>query len=186
MEALVVGNLVTVTQAREHCLRDAADDSQDALWNLLIPAISEAAALWADRQFTPTDGVTRDFGGGERVQFSPWELRSVQTVEDASGFDLDYTLYPVSGTAQGTYFTISTAGGVACSITGDWGMAEIPPSVQLACLIALDSYYRNPSMHASESLGSYSFSEVVSQWEIGGLPRASRSLLDNFRRISVI
>jgi hypothetical protein len=182
---LVVPYLVSVEQAREHCLRDSADTSQDTLWNLLIPAVSEAAALWADRQFAPEDNVERVFGGGDRIQFSPWELREITTVEDENGAELGGTLFPVSGSAQGTYWSVETTGNVGCTILGDWGMAETPPSVQLACLIALDSYYRNPSMHSSESLGGYSFVEVSSQWEIGGLPRASRALLDNFRRVHV-
>ena len=58
-------------------------------------------------------------------------------------------------------------------VTGDWGMAAVPHARAARRLIALDSYYRNPAGHSSESLGSYSFTEVLSQWEIGGLPRAA-------------
>jgi hypothetical protein len=186
-EPLAVEPLVTVDQVRAHCLRDVGDASMDYLWDLLIPSVSEAASLWADRQFSPVDDVTRGFPATARIMFSPWELRTITSVETENADALDYALFPPSGTSMATYFSMVVAETDALSVvvTGDWGMAAIPPSVQLAVLIAIDSYYRNPSMHSSESLGSYSFSEVVSQWEIGGLPRASRSLLDNFRRISV-
>ena len=103
--ALAIADLVTLEEARLYCLRDETDTSYDALWAVLIPGISEAASLWADRQFTPQDDVTRDFpaaGWAGRTILSPWELREARTVS-LDGGEVDFGLYPIGGTSQGTY-----------------------------------------------------------------------------------
>ena len=79
----------------------------------------------------------------------------------------------------------ASSDGAVLTIDGDWGMLEVPAAVRHACLITLDSYYQNTAGHASESLGGHRYSEVVSGSEVGGLPRASRDLLEHYRRVSV-
>ena len=132
--ALAIADLVTLEEARLYCLRDETDTSYDGLWAVLIPGISEAASLWADRQFTPQDEVTRDFpaaGWAGRTILSPWELREAHTVA-LDGAEVDYGLYPIGGTSQGTYWSVeASSDGAVLTIDGDWGMLEVPPAVKL-------------------------------------------------------
>jgi hypothetical protein len=114
----------------------------------------------------------------------------------------EYRLLPPGLSPEGTYRSITlpaltqTASGYSnfidgefvyrpgasyeVTVTGNWGIGEVPDDVELAVLIAIKNAYENPSSFAAGNVGGMSFAEIVEQstslWE-RMLPEASRALL---------
>ena len=201
--------LTTMGAVRAYCLREEGDSSRDAILAPLLNAFSSAIPRFCEREFYPTDALTRTFSynGSGYMSFAPYDLREVTTVRvkartssDWTDWDedTDYALEPTNRTPEGTYLWMRApelANPRATpprndvglqwmvEITGDWGMSEVPADAELACLISIDWRYKNPSGAQSVDVGELS---QDSYYGGGGyvppLPAEAISLLQAIRR----
>lgn len=204
--------LVSVKEGRLYCFRDEDDQSRDAL---LIDAInSVSSAIWThcEREFKPTNGVTRTFALRTRnvngswvgwIDLIPYDLRSATTVtlytdqplasQDVLTID-EYRLRPVGAALGGTYLNLVTIPpaipeeqpgfGWEATIAGDWGMAAVPADVRMAALQWIDNIVKNPGSYASVEMGGFT---VAPDLELGsvvraGMPTAVKHRLADFCR----
>lgn len=181
-------DFVTVAEARSYVLRDAADTTQDTLFEVLIPAYSQAAQDYCDRTFVTENDATHTFAvieGTTFISLTPYEVRPAGLTLTP---ELAYRGEPTHLSSLGTYLSLLLDSPVTAEtvvdVTGDYGPVGLPAAVKLAVLKAIDNDYRNPSGHGTQSLGPYSYSETadVATDSTFSLPRASRNLLNPYRR----
>lgn len=205
--------LTTIENARLWCLRDSTDDSKDDLFTLLINSVSRRVARHCAREFFPTDDDTRLFAydGSTYLNLAPYDLRAITaiTVTPAGGsavtLDPDnpdsgtlYKMNPRNKTDEGTYLWLSLpvfrnpgafpehsrVGLMSeASITGDWGMEELPADLEEAVLITIEDEYLNPAAAQRVQVGPNQIDPVQpSEDEESPFPRKAMLILEAIRR----
>lgn len=197
--------LVGLEEARLFVLRRSADRTRD---ELLIDAINDVSgAIWdyCQREFKPTAiNAARIFNydGQGKLDLAPYDLRALTSVKlytdlaSAQQVTLtgsQYRLEPRGGSRAGTYLAVAlpypsyvetTYGfGWQVTVTGDWGMAETPYAVKLACKQWVDNLVKNPGSWASSEYNGYSVQpEFDEPGRRAGMPPAVRHRLEPWRR----
>lgn len=191
--------LVTINQARLHVLRNDSIATQDDKLTMYINLASDIIQDWCDREFTPTDAITRkfDYDGDGWLPLSPYEIRTVtlltfygDTATPQTFTATDYRLEPRNANRWGTYTGVnllwpSIRGqfGTEVEITANWGMAAVPGAAQIACLVYVEDLFRNPGGFSTMTAGAYTVTEDLSGgYPAGGLPPRAQKLLEIFRR----
>jgi hypothetical protein len=160
---------------------------------------------------TDNDTRTINYDGEGVLSLSPWDLRSItEFLLTADGQSVSqtlsnrfYKLEPAQKTPEGTYLNIRVAdagwwpmlaanasywrfpmfgGGYQATITGDWGCAEVPSDVEMACLVTVDDAYRNPGSVTSFAQGGGFVAGEPLSGPIGSIPIGARRLLLPYKR----
>jgi hypothetical protein len=198
--------LIDKRYARLILNNDALDETYDELLDLLIDSYSEAVVEYTERQFTPDDDTTYLFrhSGRGSLDLRPYELRSATEISySPEGYDPvllaadQWRGEPRNKSRWGTYLWLSAPivtatavpyfpyqswSAITVSITGDWGMTEVPSNVKLAVAACVDNYFRNSTGVQSQSLGALSFAEEPKTEEGLEICGAARRLLRPFVR----
>jgi hypothetical protein len=162
-------------------------------------------------QPTDNDTRTINYDGEGVLNLTPWELRSVtnldlvldgQTVGQTLT-DRFYKLEPAQKTPERTYLNIRVAdsgwwpmlafnqsiwrwptfgGGYQATITGNWGIGQVPADVEMACLVTVDDAYRNPGSVTSFAQGGGFVAGEPLSGPIGSIPLGARRLLLPYKR----
>lgn len=144
-----------------------------------------------------------DVDDGGRVNFEPFDLRVLGSATlypdlDSGSQDLlgvtEYRLRPTNGTPSGTFLYMHTIAptingletqfGHQVSIRGDWGMAEVPGGVKMACLQWVENLVKNPGSFLSQTMNGYSVipDSDSAAFAPAGMPAAVRYRLERWRR----
>lgn len=147
--------LTTVAGVRELLQQEGEEEAGDPGEDLLesmIKAASLAVASAAQREFLPTSNATRtrSHSGGRIVNLTPWDLRSVASIEievDGGAETLaeeDYRLGPMAQ-PDGVYEWITlkkNPGECEIAIEGNWGFAAVPDDVDYFTRLTVVSWLR--------------------------------------------
>lgn len=208
--------LTTLRSLRRWVLRDATDDSKDDKLVEYGEAFSLRVSQYCRRQFQPDPATDLDdpvehvfsYDGSGLLDLKPYELRVSNDLEIKLYTDrdtglqqtldaTDYRLLPVGGNPQGTYQAVSLilpslaeeryGFGWQVTITGRWGMAAVPKTVELAVWICVDDAMKNPGSFASQQLNGYlvQTDNVDPSFDFddrGSLPRGAMRALAPYRR----
>lgn len=161
---MAANDLTTLDSVREFLQKPENDDAQNAIIEALITQASAAITRTTERQFLPEDDVERTFEINQPldslISFAPYELRDAKSLE----LDTD-TDNPIALTAEefklwpkpnpdGTYLGVrihpySLSPATArwgsrreLTVTGDWGMTEIPADVVNWCNVTVAIWLR--------------------------------------------
>lgn len=190
-----------------------ASDDDIRMVTIEINSVSDAITRLTQREFFPTNSAVRTFEylGNSRgyLDFAPYDLRDVSSITlggqaltaSAGAGDGDYVPFPRNQTLEGTYTYMAIRGYYRLGsellqapvldtrdvvITGDWGMAAIPPAANRACLIAVCDLYRNPEQADSRGSGDFQITEEPRAAGADGLlPTGALDLLETFMRPKV-
>ena len=157
-------DLTTVSAVRAFLQKKADDTTQDAIIASLITRASAAIASYTERQFTPETGATHVFEidqpNGSLINFAPYELRSLTSIEldtdSATPTTLtteEYRLWPKpnpDGTYLGVKLRTWTVSPVfyrwgtrrELSVKGDWGLASVPADIEHWCIVTVAIWLR--------------------------------------------
>lgn len=191
-------DLTTVDSVRQFMQFSAADTEQDAIIAATITRASRAIMRDCQREFKTTvpDGTAREFeyAGNGFLDLSPFDLRTLTTVEVDSDTDTPTTL----GVDQFRLYPFPTPEGVYTAlrldvfwrgafnrwpvrrvrVTGNWGWDAVPEDVEQACIICCAIWLRRDvsafSTTFNVDLGALERPEAV--------PSAARALLAPYRR----
>lgn len=201
--------LVSLEEARSYCWRDENDGSRDGLLVDAVNLCSSAIWTYCEREFRPAGTATRAFTLRRMIldgavvgwiDLAPYDLVAATSVElysdtaDPQSLSSDeYRLRPVGGAPGGTYLGIVTIPpsvapvqpgfGWQASVTGSWGMPEVPEDVKLACLEWVKNLTANPGTFASSSQAGYTVvPEAEAIFAGRGMPVSVRHRLQPYRR----
>jgi hypothetical protein len=207
--------LTNLESLRRWCLRDEDDDSQDAKLIEYGLIFSDRVSEWCDRQFAPDPASGSDppvdrvfaYDGSGRLDLNPYELRAsndlvikLYTDRDASLqrtlLSAEYALAPRGGNKIGTYegvdLIIPTLGpahygfGWQVTVTGRWGAATVPRTVQMAVWICVDNAMKNPGGWQTQQYGGYTVVPDspldADQDPRGSMPRQALWMLKPYKR----
>jgi len=211
--ALATNALCTLQEARHYIKRKLNDDSSDPLIEDLINAASTAIHGYCHRQFKPQDAATnvaKKFvydGSGELwfaeldtelaeltsiVLYTDQPSSSQKTLAAATATaEAEYRLEPRNKTAESTYLSLilprlsrPRLEDYEVTVTGKWGAGSVPADVNLACRMAVATWYnRNAAAIDAGSPGGLGFNTFVTSQKEEALPSAVRLLLDESYRL---
>lgn len=168
---MAAGDLTDLASVRAFLrITDAAQTGSDTLLTALIAQASRAIHKHTGREFAPleTGSQTRVFAyhGGGRMYFTPYDARSVTSVEiDTDGdnptaltVDEDYYLFPRNA-PDGVYEHMELRGCEPArktsanpvrpwrevTVVGTWGFAAVPADVKTAANMLVAFWYRQHS-----------------------------------------
>jgi hypothetical protein len=207
--------LTNLESLRRWCLRDEDDDSQDAKLIEYGLIFSDRVSEWCDRQFAPRPGHRRRRSRRPRLRLrrrrparpepvrAPRErrprdqaLHRPRRLAAADSRGTEYALAPRGGNKIGTYegvdLIIPTLGprqygfGWQVTITGRWGAATVPRTVQMAVWICVDNAMKNPGGWQTQQYGGYTVVPDspldADQDPRGSMPRQALWMLKPYKR----
>jgi hypothetical protein len=171
--------LITIEEGRRYVWRNEDDTSRDGI---LVDAINDVSdSIWdhCHREFKPTtvdDPEERvfDYDGSGWLDLNPFDLQELDSVvlytdrDAAFQVELDaknYRLRPTGRARGGTYLAVELPIPAMrefdygfewqVTVTGTWGMLEVPGAVKLACKQWVDNLVKNPGSYAANSMSGY-------------------------------
>lgn len=202
--------LASIQEARRYVFRDEDDSSRDGILIDAVNLASDAVIDHLKRDLVAQDNLARTFELDRSgfVDLRPYELRAIDAIlvhpdrpasEQETLTADDYRAFPLGGSEQGTYFWLQLRKprlgqlypgfGWQVRVTGDWGLAQVPNGIKLACLQWVKNIVENPGAYASSAMSGYTVipddvgpTPAVS----GGMPAAVRHRLKRYRRQTLL
>jgi hypothetical protein len=204
-------DLTSLDAARSFLQLQTTETELDEILGETITRCSRELANEFEREFAPpVEDTARTLqfkphrcGGPLLVNLAPWDLRSAATVVVDSGLVTEQTLTSAQwelawhDRRTGSYLALELRDVLpdvnrrrrTLTITGDWGLSEIPEDLELGCLLYVKTIMRlDVQAFAStplvEALGSDPFAgENPRNPFPSGIPNRVLGLLDHYRRL---